>query len=107
MAIPKANQITPLQDRVLVERIDCVNGRIALTDQPKSLIGIVKAVGPGRFVDEEFQPTTVKPGQIVVFNSRWNDMQEKENLHLIQEADILSVCDRLPKEAYALPAPEF
>ena len=119
-------------DRVLVRLID-EPSIILLTDKPKSIKGIVLAVGPGkwvpgtwwhfltgerwRWIDGHREPVTVKPGQIVAFNSRWNDLTHAENkgtgadgkgklerplsykldqnVHLIREADIFGI---LPNE---------
>lgn len=94
--------IQPRNDRVLIRRIDEQKGLITLTDAPKSLKGTVLAVGPGkRDKDGDFQPTVVKPGDTVLFSSKWNDFagdhQEdlplgaESTLHLLQEADILAV----------------
>ena len=95
-------KIQPRNDRVLIQRIDEQKGPIALTDAPRSLKGKVLAVGPGkRDADGEFQATVVRPGDLVLFNSVWNDFSSDyydalplgadPMLHLIQEADIFGI----------------
>jgi len=130
-------------DRVLIQRIEEPSD-ILLTDKPKSIKGIVLAIGPGKWhpgewwkvvktsecypdqggisVDAWFEwewfdgwreTPTVKPGDKVLFNSKWNDLANAENkgtgadgsgplerplsykldplTHLIQEADIFAI----------------
>jgi len=136
--------LNPRDDRILVQRIDEESG-ILLTDRPKSIKGLVLAVGPGKWIPGTWwylkkrrwldggmegieggewewipgyrEPVTVKPGQIIAFNSRWNDLAHAENkgtgadgagklerplsykldqnIHLIREADIFGI---LPNE---------
>jgi hypothetical protein len=126
--------IQPTEDRILVQRID-VSSIIVLTDAPKSIKGLVLAVGPGKWHPGEWwyrhtkigdfwdwykgyrEPCSVQPGQIVAFNSRWNDLTHAENVgtgadgkgplerplsykldrnvHLIREADVFGI---LPNE---------
>lgn len=104
-------------DRVLVRRIE-EPSNLLLTDKPKSIKGVVLAVGPGKRDEDGYrEPVTVRPGQIVAFNSRWNDLSHAENvgtgadgkgklerplsykldshIHLIREADIFGI---LPNE---------
>ena len=52
--------------------------------------GIVVAVGPGKWVDDEyFQRSTLKPGAHIVFTAGWDDLQGAIPGHvLIQEADV-------------------
>lgn len=114
-----------------IERVD--ESPITLTDNPKSgngpilREGIVLATGPGRWIpgtwwhfskpephwdwiDGWREPLEVKPGDVVLFNARWNDLAAAElkgtgadlkgpldrplnwrydpMIHLIQEADI-------------------
>src|ERR1700688_1968934 len=94
--------IQPRHDRVLIRRIDEHKGLIVLTDAPKGLKGTVLALGPGKWdEDGDFQPTVVKPGDLVLFNSKWNDFSKDHYddfpiwadpyLHLIQEADVLAI----------------
>ena len=140
-----------LDDRVLIRRIE-PRSALMLTDRPKSIKGLVLAVGPGKWVpgtwwyrgqwyrildghvdgkpvscDSSWQkvgkwewadgyrePMGVKPGDTVLFNSRWNDLAHAENkgtgadlkgplerplsykldplTHLIREADIFCIC---------------
>jgi len=134
--------ICPRDDRVLIRRIEEPSD-ILLTDKPKSIKGIVLAVGPGEWHPGEWwkvhkeqtyiglektthgewyqwewipgyrQQMTVKPGNKVLFNSKWNDLANAENkgtgadgsgplerplsykldplTHLVQEADIFAI----------------
>lgn len=85
--------IQPRAGRVLIQRIEDPPGLIQLTDLPKSIKGLVLAVGPGKWIPGEwwkFQKTgwewipgyrqqmTVKPGMKVLFNSKWNDFSHGE-----------------------------
>ncbi|HEY4522510.1 MAG TPA: co-chaperone GroES [Candidatus Paceibacterota bacterium] len=104
------NNIQPLADRVLVRREDVADtkspGGIIIPDtaqKEKSKIGVVLAVGSGRFGDEgTLIPMTVKVGAKVIFNSGWDNevdlpagkagMGDKETEYfLIRESDILAV----------------
>ncbi len=98
--------IQPRNDRVLIERIEEVRGNISLTDAPKSIKGKVIAVGAGK-LDEDgcLVPLEVQVGDVVLFNSKWNDLagdhyddlplgiDPKLRLHLVQEADIIGILD--------------
>lgn len=46
--------LAPCSDRVLIQRIEDPPGLIELTDQPKSIKGLVLAVGPGRWIPGEW-----------------------------------------------------
>jgi len=93
--------IQPMHDRVLIQRLEEPQGTIMLTDAEKGMKGKVLAVGPGKWRDGYFYETTVKPGALVCFSSKWNDLAEDfydnlpvgadKTLHLVQEADILAV----------------
>lgn len=114
------SKLKPLQDRVLVRRLPLPQGIIIAPDGAGAANGstlregIILAVGPGKYdEDGDFQPTTVKPGQRVMFNARWNDFAHGElrgtdcdgegplerplplgadaSIHLIQEADIAGI----------------
>jgi len=99
--------IEPRNDYLVVERLpDAYEyGRILIPEvaRQKGLKGRVLAVGPGKWVEginggRVRARLDVKPGDMVIFNSRWNDFagnHEDElplgapsNLHLIQEADV-------------------
>jgi co-chaperonin GroES (HSP10) len=107
---PEQLPFEPTLDRVLVRRIaeprkdglvlirenpDCVDVVSNQTDGAHGdyrrvpVLGVVVAVGPGRFDKKfKFHPTTVKPGEVVIF-TEWNDWAEApEDLYLIREADI-------------------
>ncbi len=94
--------IKPLADRVLVRREDMpdkksVSGIIIpdTAQKEKSKIGIVLAVGPGRFGDEgDLIPMTVEVGQKVIFNAGWDNevtMGDDEEYFLVRESDILAI----------------
>lgn len=100
--ISKIN-IQPLADRVLVKRLDSEDKKspagIIIPDtaqKEKSKIGLVVAVGPGKYGEEgDLIPMSVKVGAKVVFNSGWDnevDMGKDEgDFFLVKEADILAV----------------
>jgi co-chaperonin GroES (HSP10) len=104
--------IRPLQDRVLVRAINQAfttadlrprsNGSIILIRKDSTLVdgvegdyrrmplcGEVLAVGPGKYDKKNrFHPTTVKPGEIVIFTD-WNDWEQAPpGVHMITEGDI-------------------
>jgi len=121
--------IQPRNDRVLIRRIDEQKGPIVLTDAPKGLKGTVLAIGPGKWHPGEWwlkknggmdvpfkgvgfsdiwewepgwrQEPSVKPGDTVLFSSKWNDLAgdyysdlpvgADPMIHLVQEADVLAV----------------
>ena len=114
-------QMKPLADRVLIKRIE-EPGLIKLTDATNSIKGVVLAVGPGkRDEDGDLVPLDVRPGDKVLFNSRWNDFSAGEQvgtgadgagpltrplplghddtIHLVQEADIIAKVDHFDFEA--------
>jgi len=62
----------------------------------KSKVGVVIAVGPGKYGDEgDLIPTTVKPGSKVYFNAGWDNEvsvgEKDEEYFLVHESDILAV----------------
>lgn len=100
-------RIIPRNDYALIERIESkYSGKITIPDSAKELgfQGKVLAVGPGKLIEGingglVRQTPQVKPGDIVIFNTRWNDLASSHhtediaahfdrNLHLVQEADI-------------------
>ncbi|MEK7133508.1 MAG: co-chaperone GroES [Patescibacteria group bacterium] len=96
------NNIRPLADRVLVERQDVAREKspsgIIIPDtaqKEKSKMGIVIAVGPGRFGDEgDLIPMTVKVGSKVIFNAGWDNevsVGDEGEYFLVKESDILAV----------------
>ena len=106
------NYIKPMHDYVLIQRIEeKQEGLIIQPDiaKEKGIKGKVLAVGPGKLIEGVNggmvrRPLDVKPGDVVLFNSKWNDFAgdhyttssyveattnaEREKLHLVQEADI-------------------
>jgi len=101
--------IKPRHDRVLIKRLDPPQGIIALTDASKSIKGKILATGP------DVDKLALRVGDIVAFNSRWNDLAHAENkgtgadgkgplerplsyklsdmIHLVREADIFGHLD--------------
>src|SRR5277367_3889302 len=141
--------IQPTEDRILVQRID-EPSNILLTDKPKSIKGVVLAVGPGKWIPGTWwkfakftlngpsrryiekgsddwndgwewipgyrERMDVHVGQIIAFNSRWNDLSHAENVgtgadgkgplerplsyklaanqHLIRQGDVFGILER-------------
>lgn len=95
--------VQPLHDRVLVKRDDKEEtkspGGIYIPDtaqKEKSKRGVVIAVGPGKFGDDnELLPMSVKKGMNVYFNAGWdNEVKfdgDDAEYFLIHESDILAV----------------
>jgi len=94
-------KIRPLQDRILVERIEeeVKKGGIIIPDSAKEKPqqGKVIAVGPGR-VDEKGKRILmdVKKGDIILFGKySGNEIRIGEEEHLImREDDVLAVIDK-------------
>jgi chaperonin GroES len=94
-------KLRPLQDRVLVRRVEPevkTAGGIFIPDtaQEKPMEGEVVAVGPGaRDEDGKRQALDVKSGDRVLF-SKWSGTEVKldgEELMIMKEADIMGVLD--------------
>jgi len=94
--------IQPLSDRVLVQRLEMPDKKSAAgiiipetAQKEKSKLGLIVAVGPGRFGDEgDLIPMTVKVGQKVIFNAGWDNevaLGDDEEYFLVRESDILAV----------------
>jgi co-chaperonin GroES (HSP10) len=116
----------PLADGVLIKRLEPIEqqrgSEIVLTDMKqdgKMLLrkGKVLAVGPGKRDEDGYRiEPEVKPGDLVLFNARWNDLADAElrpvgadrnsrtaplerplswrfekDIHLVQEADIAGI----------------
>ena len=94
-------KIRPLQDRILVERIEeeVKKGGIIIPDSAKEKPqqGKVIAVGPGR-VDEKGTriPMEVKKGDIILFGKySGNEIRIGDDEHLImREDDVLAVIEK-------------
>ena len=91
--------IRPLQDRVLVRRVDSDEksaGGIIIPDtaQEKPMEGEVIAVGPGARTEEgRIHPLDVKAGDRVLFG-KWSGtevMVEGEELMIMKESDVMGV----------------
>ncbi len=97
-------KIRPLQDRILVERIEeeIKKGGIIIPDSAKEKPqqGKVIAVGPGR-IDEKGNriPMEVKKGDTILFGKySGNEIRIGEEEHLImREDDILAVIEKESK----------
>lgn len=94
-------KIRPLQDRVVVRRLDELtktSGGIIIPDtaKEKPSEGIVEAVGPGMISPEgKVIPMGVKAGDKVLFG-KWSGTEVKlegETYLLIKEAEILGVIE--------------
>jgi chaperonin GroES len=94
-------KIRPLQDRILVKRIDeeaKTKGGIIIPDtaKEKPQEGKVIAVGKGKVTDDgKLQPLDVKKGDRVLFNKySGNEVNIDGEEHLIiREDDILAICE--------------
>ena len=96
-----SQKVQPLSDRVLVRREEIKEKSAAGIIIPdtakteKSKVGIVIAVGMGRYGDEgDLIPMTVKAGAKVIFNAGWDnevDLRDDEEYFLIKESDILAI----------------
>ena len=94
-------QFRPLQDRVLIRRIEQEEktvGGIIIPDtaKEKPMEGEVIAVGPGaRDESGKVQPLDVKQGDRVLFG-KWSGTEVKldgEELIIMKESDIMGVLD--------------
>src|SRR2546421_7464398 len=94
-------KLRPLQDRVLIRRVDPETktiGGIFIPDtaQEKPMEGKVVAVGPGTRDDAgKLHPLDVKAGDRVLFG-KWSGTEVKldgEDLMIMKESDIMGVVD--------------
>ena len=92
-------QFRPLNDRVLVRRVESeerTKGGILIPDtaKEKPMEGEVVAAGPGaRGEDGKLQPMDVKAGDRVLFG-KWSGTEVKldgEDLLIMKESDIMGV----------------
>ena len=98
--------VQPLSDRVLVQRMDVPDKKSAAgiilpdsSQKEKSKLGLVLAVGPGRFGDEgDLIPMSVSVGDKVVFNAGWDNevsMGDDDTEHfLVRESEILAIINK-------------
>ena len=95
-------KLRPLQDRVLIRRVEHEaksSGGIIIPDtaQEKPMEGEVVAVGPGaRGEDGTLHPLDVKTGDRVLFG-KWSGSEIKldgEELMIMKESDIMGVIDQ-------------
>ena len=95
----------PLQDRVLIRRLDeeekSVGGIIIPdTAKEKPMEGDVISVGPGTRDDQgKLVPLDVKPGDRIVFG-KWSGNELKvdgEELVIMRESDIMGVIENVKK----------
>ena len=94
-------KLRPLQDRVLIRRVDAETktaGGIFIPDnvQEKPVEGEIVAVGPGsRGDDGKLVPMDVKSGDRVLFG-KWSGTEVKldgEELIIMKESDIMGVLE--------------
>ena len=94
-------KIRPLQDRIIVQRIDeeeTTKGGIIIPDtaKEKPQEGKVIAVGKGKINDDgKLQPLDVKKGDRVLF-SKYSGTEiniEGEEHLIIREDDVLGICE--------------
>lgn len=94
-------KIRPLQDRVLIKRLEETTktaGGIIIPDtaKEKPSEGLVEAVGPGAIgTDGKVIPMTVKVGDKVLFG-KWSGSEVKVNGEerlLVKESEILGVIE--------------
>jgi chaperonin GroES len=94
-------KLRPLQDRVLIRRVDPevkTSGGIFIPDtaQEKPMEGEVVAVGPGaRDENGKLHPLDVKSGDRVLFG-KWSGNEVKldgEELMIMKEADIMGIVE--------------
>ena len=94
-------KIRPLQDRIIVKRIDeeeTTKGGIIIPDtaKEKPQEGKVIAVGKGKINDDgKIQPLDVKKGDRVLF-SKYSGTEiniEGEEHLIIREDDVLGICE--------------
>jgi chaperonin GroES len=102
-------KLRPLQDRVLVRRVEPEvksAGGIFIPDtaQEKPTEGEVVAVGPGMRDEEgKVHPLDIKSGDRVLFG-KWSGTEVKldgEDLMIMKEADIMGVLNRAVAEKKA------
>jgi chaperonin GroES len=94
-------KIRPLQDRILVKRIDeeeTTKGGIIIPDtaKEKPQEGKVIAVGNGKMTEQgKIQPLDVKKGDRILFSKyAGTEVNIEGNEHLIiREDDVLGVCE--------------
>ena len=94
-------KIRPLQDRVLIKRLDeeeKTKGGIIIPDtaKEKPVEGVVVAVGPGAFVDGKRREVDLKKGDKVLFGKyAGTDVRLEGVDHLVmREEDILAVIEK-------------
>lgn len=94
-------KITPLNDRVLIKRVESesmTSGGIFIPDsvKEKPMQGIVEAVGPGKFLKNgELSPLEVKKGNSVYF-SKYAGSEisiEGEKYLIVRENEILGILE--------------
>ena len=99
--------VRPLQDRILVRRVEEVEktrGGIIIPDSAKErpLEGKVIAVGPGaRDESGKLIPLDLKAGDRILFG-KWSGTEVKidgEELIIMKESDVMGVIEGKPKSA--------
>jgi chaperonin GroES len=92
-----AAYLQPLDDRVLVRRLEVKKSLIVLTDEDPGQLAEVLAAGPGRMGNNgKRRPLAVKPGDVVLIPGAANqfpDWSAGERI-LIQEGDIAGIMEQ-------------
>ncbi|VVB52904.1 10 kDa chaperonin [uncultured archaeon] len=90
-------KIRAIADRVIVRRVEVAEkvGRLFVADESKEkpYEGDVVAVGPGRFIEGKYQPTSIAVGERVVFG-KYSGAEVRigfETLLVLREEDIFLV----------------
>src|SRR5258708_7908190 len=96
--------LKPLGDRVVIEHVeqeDKSSGGVFLPDtaKEKPQEGIVRAVGPGRVLDNGTKlPVEVKAGDRIIYSKYSGSEVKIEGVEylIISEKDVLAVVDKVP-----------
>ena len=93
----KLKKIRPLQDRVLIKRIEEENNKTAggifipEGSKERAQIGIIIAVGPGKIMTSGIlNPTTLKIGDSIFFG-KYAGSEISENYLILREEEVLGV----------------
>ncbi len=93
-------KLRPINDRVIVDQHDADEksdgGIVIANNKDKPLKGTVIAAGPGYWLGEEFVPTQVKAGDVVLFGKSAGEEVEVEDdvtYLVLREGEILATLD--------------
>lgn len=97
LTIENVKKIRPLQDRILVERINednnITSGGIVIPDiaKDKATIGIVISAGPGKYLQNgNIQVITIKTGDKVFFG-KYAGTEVSEDFVILREDEVLGI----------------